>query len=98
MPWMIPLWGVMFGAVFGSFINCLRVRIPAKQSLRHPPSQCDACHRTLTFLDLVPIVSYVMLRGRCRSCGTYIGPLTLLVELVCAALGGALFFCITLAF
>lgn len=89
-PWFWPLVGGVFGAVFGSFLTCARYRIPRGLSLRHPPSTCDSCHRVLQVPDLVPIVSYLILRGRCRFCGASIGWHNTLIEVACTALGAAM--------
>ena len=78
----------LLGIAFGSFLNVCIDRLPSHRSLVYPPSHCDFCERRLSFLDLVPIISYIVLRGRCRSCGARIPLRVLLVE-VC---GGVLFF------
>lgn len=59
----------IFGLVFGSFFNVVGLRIPKKESIAYPPSHCTKCNRQLTALDLVPVFSYLFLRGKCRSCG-----------------------------
>jgi leader peptidase (prepilin peptidase) / N-methyltransferase len=74
--------GIM-GAAFGSFINVVADRLPENRSLLGPPSHCDACQRRLSPLDLVPVFSYLFLRGRCRYCGAKIPLQVLLVELGC---------------
>lgn len=79
-PWLAPLIGAVLGSAFGSFVACARARRVAGQSLRHPPSRCDACHRHLTLPDLIPILSWLLLRGRCRRCGAVIGLTPLLWE------------------
>lgn len=89
-PWFWPLVGAMLGAVLGSFLNCARYRVPRGLSLRHPPSHCPSCRTVLGVPDLVPILSYLALRGRCRHCGGTIGPASLWVEVVCALLAAAL--------
>jgi leader peptidase (prepilin peptidase)/N-methyltransferase len=76
------------GVAFGSFLNVCIDRLPLKKSLVYPDSHCDACQRRLTSLDMIPVVSYLWLRGRCRYCGERIPRRVLLVE----AAGGALFF------
>lgn len=58
----------LFGAAIGSFLNVIVDRLPLKQSLVSPPSHCPSCDRRLGILDLVPVFSYVVLRGRCRYC------------------------------
>jgi prepilin signal peptidase PulO-like enzyme (type II secretory pathway) len=69
----------IFGLVFGSFANAAMERIPRRASLTDR-SRCNGCGRTLRALDLVPLVSYVMLRGRCRACLEPIGMRTPAVE------------------
>lgn len=76
------------GVSIGSFLNVCIDRLPLNKSLISPPSHCDACHHRLSALDLVPILSYLWLRGRCRYCGARIPLRVLLVEL----LTGVLFF------
>ncbi len=70
----------------GSFLNVCIDRLPSGRSLLRPPSQCDACGRRLTPADLVPIISYLWLRGRCRSCGAHISYRLPLVEAATAGL------------
>ncbi len=83
---MTIYWAIIFGllgASFGSFINVCVDRLPANKSLNYPPSHCDSCQRRLSALDLVPVFSYIFLRGRCRYCGAKIPLRVLLVELGC---------------
>lgn len=77
----------LLGLVIGSFLNVCIDRLPARRSLTGPPSHCDACQTSLTLGDLVPVFSYLWLRGRCRNCGAAIPRRVLVVE----ALTGALF-------
>lgn len=70
----------VFGLVFGSFYNVVGLRIPKKESIIQPPSHCTNCHRQLTARDLVPVLSYVSLGGKCRSCGYRISWLYLMME------------------
>jgi leader peptidase (prepilin peptidase)/N-methyltransferase len=58
----------LLGIVVGSFLNVCIDRLPAGGSLVSPPSRCDSCQRRLTPLDLIPVISYLWLRGRCRYC------------------------------
>lgn len=85
-PWFWPLVGGMLGAVFGSFLNCARYRVPRGLSLRHPPSHCPSCKTVLGVPDLVPILSFLALSGRCRHCGVRIGSTSLWIEIICAIL------------
>ena len=65
---MIYFW-LIIGAVIGSFLNVCIHRLPREESIVFPPSHCPACGQKLTPLDLVPIISFLWLRGRCRYCG-----------------------------
>ena len=58
----------LFGAAIGSFLNVCIDRLPAGKSLVFPPSRCDYCRQPLSPKDLIPVVSYLWLRGRCRYC------------------------------
>lgn len=85
--------GAVIGAVLGSFIDCARYRLPRGIGLSRPAySYCPSCGSRLTALDLVPIVSWLCLGGRCRHCRAPIGIGSLAVELGCAALGALLAF------
>lgn len=80
--------GLIAGAILGSFIATLVVRWPKGRSVLHGRSSCDSCGRRLGVADLVPLLSYVMARGRCRSCGQPINPRHPTIELAAAAIGG----------
>jgi leader peptidase (prepilin peptidase) / N-methyltransferase len=62
----------VFGAIFGSFLNVVAYRLPRKESLAHPPSRCPSCGTPVKPYDNVPVISWLLLRGRCRSCSTAI--------------------------
>ena len=70
----------LFGISFGSFLNVLIYRLPLKISLINPPSKCPGCDAGIRFYDNIPIVSYLILRGRCRSCGMRISPRYPIIE------------------
>ena len=70
----------------GSFLNVVVARLPERRSLMHPRSACPSCAHELAWYDNVPVVSYLALRGRCRSCGVRISPRYLAVELATALL------------
>jgi leader peptidase (prepilin peptidase) / N-methyltransferase len=74
----------VFGAVIGSFLNVVAHRVPLGESLVSPPSRCPECEAPIRPYDNVPVVSWLVLRGRCRNCGTRISPRYPLVELVTA--------------
>ncbi len=74
------------GLVVGSFLTVVVDRVPRGGSVVAPPSACGACGHRLTAADLVPIGSWLALRGRCRHCGSQIGVEPLVVELATASL------------
>jgi len=74
----------LFGAVIGSFLNVVVHRVPLGESLVAPGSRCPECRVPLKPYDNVPIVSWLVLRGRCRNCGAPISPRYPLVELATA--------------
>lgn len=88
---LLALSGLVLGAVIGSFMATLALRWPAGRGVAHGRSACDHCGAALGPADLVPLFSYVVLRGRCRRCGGIIHPLHPLIELSCALCGGAAF-------
>lgn len=72
----------ILGLVLGSFYNVVGLRVPKKESIVSPPSHCTSCDRRLTALDLIPVFSYLLLRGKCRGCGVKISPIYMVTELV----------------
>lgn len=72
----------LFGIVFGSFFNVVGLRVPKGESIVTPPSHCTNCNRRLTVVDLVPVFSYILLRGKCRTCGSKISPIYFITEFV----------------
>ena len=86
-------WGVVsfvLGAVVGSFLNVCIWRIPEGKSIVTPASHCPKCGNPVRVYDNVPILSWLVLRGRCRDCGGPISPRYPLVELLTALLSLAL--------
>lgn len=79
------------GAIAGSFLAVLLVRWPEGRSAAAGRSRCDGCGRTLSISDLVPIASFVALRGRCRTCRAAIDPRHLAIELAAALIALAAF-------
>ncbi|WP_174291128.1 prepilin peptidase [Sphingomonas bacterium] len=79
----------LLGAILGSFVATLVVRWPQGRSVLRGRSACDGCGRTLGGLELVPIVSFALQRGRCRSCGAAIDPRHPTVELLALGIGAA---------
>jgi prepilin signal peptidase PulO-like enzyme (type II secretory pathway) len=84
------LFGIV-GACIGSFLNVCIDRLPEDKSLLEPPSHCDGCQRKLSAPDLIPIFSFLFLKGRCRTCGSKIPVRVFLVELGCGLLTAFLF-------
>ena len=84
----------LFGAAIGSFLNVVIYRVPAGLSVVHPPSRCPVCEQEISHRDNIPILSWLLLRGKCRGCGTAITPRYLVVE----ALTGVLFVLMLLRF
>ncbi len=84
---MAALLGGLAGLIFGSFIAALTLRWPAGRSIAAGRSNCDSCGQTLGARDLVPVLSFLALRGRCRHCGAAIAPRHLWVELVAGGIG-----------
>lgn len=79
------------GLLIGSFLNVVAARVPLKRSIVTPGSACMSCGHEVAWYDNVPVVSYLLLRGRCRGCGTGIGWVYPAVELLTALLIAACF-------
>jgi len=76
----------LFGLVVGSFLNVVIYRVPRKESVVRPRSRCPGCGTQLAERDNIPVVSWVLLRGKCRTCGEPISARYPLVELLTGAL------------
>jgi len=77
---------VIFGLIIGSFLNVVIYRLPKDQSLLGPRSQCPSCSTLIRFYDNVPVISFILLRRKCRQCGARISWRYPLVELLTALL------------
>jgi len=75
----------LFGLAIGSFLNVVIARVPAGRSLVRPGSACPGCSAPLTWYDNIPVLSFLMLRGRCRACGMHISWRYPVVETITAA-------------
>ena len=84
---------VLMGAAVGSFLNVCIDRLPNNRSIVFPPSRCAACQKHLSATDLIPILSYLWLRGRCRYCRAAIPKRILWVEISTTALFPVLYWC-----
>ena len=89
-----------FGLAVGSFANVCIYRLPRKESVVFPGSHCPACSSAVRPLDNIPIISYIVLRGKCRDCATRISPIYPAIEMVTAILllAGILKFGLTFEF
>jgi len=86
----IVIFAGILGLMFGSFANVIIWRVPQKISIVRPRSYCPGCKRRLRFFELIPVVSYVFLCGKCRTCKSRISPQEPLVELLCGGLFAAM--------
>ena len=80
-PSQIALAG-LFGLIIGSFLNVVIYRLPRGQSLVSPPSTCPRCDTRIRPIDNIPVLSWLLLRGRCHKCGAPISIQYPIVELV----------------
>ena len=81
MTWVLPLAAFGLGGIVGSFLNVVIHRYPREQSIVFPPSSCPHCRAKIKPYDNIPILSYLLLLGRCRACREPISPRYPLVEL-----------------
>jgi leader peptidase (prepilin peptidase)/N-methyltransferase len=88
-PMLTAAIAAAFGAIVGSFLNVCIYRLPLGKSIVWPSSACPHCQRELSWYENIPIVSWLVLRARCRTCGASIGIQYPLVEALTAAMFGA---------
>jgi leader peptidase (prepilin peptidase)/N-methyltransferase len=88
---MLTLISIIFGAIVGSFLNVCIFRLPKEESIVWPGSYCPHCKRPIKFYDNIPLVSYALLRGKCRYCK---GPISIQYPLIegITALGSLILF------
>ena len=79
---LMNTFGFIFGLCIGSFLNVCIYRLPVAKSIVHPRSMCPQCGRLIPFYDNIPVLSYLLLLGRCRQCRTSISFRYPLVELL----------------
>ena len=91
---VIDIFVALFGVVIGSFLNVCIVRIPERKSVVSPASACPKCGAPVRAYDNIPVISYLLLGGKCRSCKTKISPMYPAVEI----LNGLLFYACYRAF
>jgi leader peptidase (prepilin peptidase)/N-methyltransferase len=82
----LALIAALLGACIGSFLNVVAWRLPRQESVVKPRSHCPRCGSTLRWFENIPVLSWLLLRGRCRHCGTAIAVRYPAVELLCAGL------------
>jgi len=75
-PFLLFLWGICWG----SFFNVVLYRFPLGKSVVHPGSACPSCNRAIAFYDNIPLLSWLILRGKCRFCKAPISPRYILFE------------------
>ncbi|MFM7731991.1 MAG: prepilin peptidase [Cyanobium sp.] len=83
---LLALLVAVLGACFGSFVNVVAWRLPRQESLLRPPSHCPRCGTTLAWSENVPVLGWLLVRGRCRHCHAPVALRYPLVELLCAGL------------
>jgi leader peptidase (prepilin peptidase)/N-methyltransferase len=86
MTALLAVFAGLLGAAVGSFLNVVVYRVPRGISLVHPPSSCPICETEIRPVDNIPIVSWLVLRGRCRACEAPISPRYPIVEAVTTGL------------
>jgi leader peptidase (prepilin peptidase)/N-methyltransferase len=82
--WIILAFLFALGGCVGSFLNVVIYRLPRDKSLVYPPSSCPACGKHIRFYDNIPLVSWLLLLGKCRQCKARISPRYFVVELLTA--------------
>ncbi len=87
----LKIMAFIWGACFGSFLNVVIYRLPHGMSLSHPGSHCCSCDAPIRWYDNIPVLSYLILRGKCRRCKAPYSPRYMLIEAACGALSLALF-------
>lgn len=86
MLMVLPVFFALAGAAFGSFVDAIAWRLHTKRNFVTGRSECEHCHHKLGVLDLIPVISWVMLGGKCRYCKKPITPVAPLTELAMGAL------------
>jgi leader peptidase (prepilin peptidase)/N-methyltransferase len=86
-----PFFAFLFGSIVGSFLNVCILPLPPKKSLLFPSSHCPHCQQPIRFYDNIPLISYFVLRGRCRFCGQQFSPQCVIVEALTALFSLLLF-------
>ncbi len=90
-PLLLNLYVILLGLCIGSFLNVCIYRLPSERSIVRPASACPSCGTPLRWYDNIPVISYLLLRGRCRSCKTGISLRYPMVEMLSALFALAVF-------
>ena len=85
-PWLLWTFTAIFGLIVGSFLNVCIYRLPRRMSVSTPPSRCGGCNTQVEWRDNVPVLSYLLLGGRCRHCRAGISVVYPIVELLTMAI------------
>ena len=72
----------IIGTIFGSFYNVVGYRVPKEESIVYPSSHCPKCNHKLNFFELIPIISYIIQKGKCKKCKEKIGIFYPIFELI----------------
>ncbi|MGC4174064.1 prepilin peptidase [Demequina sp.] len=86
VTWAIPVFVGLVGLIVGSFLNVVAWRVPNGQSIVSPPSACPQCGHEIRKRDNIPVLSWLILRGKCRDCGAHISAKYPVVELITGVL------------
>ncbi len=89
--WPLAAFVFVMGAIIGSFLNVCICRLPKRESIIFPASYCPSCKKSILWYDNVPLLSYIILRGKCRFCKSAISPVYIAVEFLTGVLLLALF-------
>src|SRR4030043_2468903 len=76
---MLSIVSIIFGALIGSFLNVCIIRLPKEESIITPGSHCPRCRKSIRFYDNIPLISYILLKGKCRHCH---GPISIQYPLI----------------
>src|SRR5688500_19670608 len=87
LPFIYIIAGIL-GAIVGSFLNVIIHRLPREESIVLPSSRCPSCGAAIAFYDNVPVLSYILIGGRCRSCKSHISARYPAVEALTALVCG----------
>ena len=92
MDYILYLLIFCIGTVFGSFFTLAVYRIPLRQDITHTRSYCPKCNHKLSFFDMIPILSYCFLGGKCRYCKEKIRPRYLILEILSGLIFVSIFY------